>query len=166
MSQDNCILENREKIKVRRKQTQETKDKISKKHKGKKLSEETKLRIAASHRGKKLTQETKDKISKRSKGKIISEETRKKLSLSCKGRKLSESTKLKISKGNRGRIVSTETRELIRQKMIDDKRTKLVMVDNVLFKSIRETAKYFKVSENCVRKRCNSLNFYGWSFVN
>ena len=51
--------------------TEETKDKISKKHKGKKLTEKTKLKMSISHKGKKHTEETKRKISESSKGEKI-----------------------------------------------------------------------------------------------
>lgn len=71
--------------------SQETKDKISKKHKGKKLSLEHRQKLSDNHArpslGKKLSEEAKNKLSILHKGKKLSEEHKKKLSDIKKGRK-------------------------------------------------------------------------------
>ena len=86
-----------------RKHTQETKDKISKAHKGKKLSEDVKKKISEALRGRKpwntgkhLSDETKRRMSK----------TRRRIGQkppSRKGMHLSEETCRKISEGNKGK---------------------------------------------------------------
>lgn len=73
----------------------DTKEKISQKNKGRKLSEEHKKLI--NPLGRKLSDETKNKISTSNKGRIVSEETREKISKTSTGRKLPRSTKDNIS---------------------------------------------------------------------
>lgn len=65
--------------------TQESKDKISKIHKGKKLSEEHILKFCKSNIGKKMKEDIKLKISKKLTGRLFSNETKSKLSEQKKG---------------------------------------------------------------------------------
>lgn len=112
--------------------TQETKDKISLKEKGKiipdtvkaKMSEaktgennsffgkrhteETKKKISEKKTGTKLTSEHKEKISKSGKGRKHTEESKKKMSEIAKGRKHTEETKIKLSEIRRARILARE----------------------------------------------------------
>jgi len=107
--------------------TDEAKQKMSQKRKGKKRkphTDETKLKISQSQKGKKrnpCTNETKAKISQSNKGKSFSDEHKKKLSDAKKGKPAhnkskprSEETKLKISqalKGKNTRPKSAETKK-------------------------------------------------------
>ena len=101
------------------KHTQEFKNRVSEKLKGKIVSKETKekLRISALKRPKRImSEESKKKISESLKGKPRSEETKKKISIAhqgnkhCLGKKCSEETKKKISEKLKGRIISEESR--------------------------------------------------------
>ena len=86
-------------------------------NKGKKLSPQTRRKISEALKGKKgkeRSPETRRKISEANKGRKHSPETRRKISKIQskiqKGRKHSPETRRKISKGNKGKIVSPETR--------------------------------------------------------
>ena len=70
------------------KHSDETKEKISKKHKGKKLSDITKLKLSEYNKVKKWSQEQKDKFIKIQTGHLTSEETRVKISKATKGKNL------------------------------------------------------------------------------
>ena len=105
--------------------SQEQKDKISDKNKGKIRTEEMKRRLSESHKGKHHSEETNLKISAArigkytginspNYGKHLSEETKNRISESLNGRHLLEETKRKISESEKGKIVSDETRELLR----------------------------------------------------
>lgn len=78
-----------------------------------KHSEETKQILAEKHRGKKLTEEHKKKISEGGKGQVRSEETRANLSKALKGKK--------FKSGADRKPVSAEARENIRQARIGKK---------------------------------------------
>lgn len=110
--------------------TEEIKNNISIKNKGKIVSEESRLKMSLSKKGKKghlKSEETKLKISKANKGKIRDEETKLKISESIKEMwlnghydnknnshgPLSEETKLKISESLKGRVFSEETKNKI-----------------------------------------------------
>lgn len=92
------------------KHNDETKQKISLSHKGKKLSDEHKQKLSLVNKGKPshnkgvpMSEEQKQKISLSLKGKKPSEETKQKLSLVRKGKKRSSETKQKISLANKGK---------------------------------------------------------------
>lgn len=63
-----------------------------------KHSEETKQKMSKSHKGKTLSEETKNKIGKANKGKTHSEESKRKLSKAHEGKKHSEESKMNMSK--------------------------------------------------------------------
>ncbi len=94
------------------KHSQETKDKIGNKHRGKKcpprppMPDNTRLKISRANKGKVRSQEIRDIITEKLTGKKHSEATLLKMSKSQKGRKHSVETKQKISIGNNafGRI--------------------------------------------------------------
>jgi restriction endonuclease Mrr len=71
----------------------ETRNKISEKNKGKKLSDEHKRKLSE----KKHSEETKNKISEKKRGVILSEETKKKMSDKRKGMKFSDEHKTRLS---------------------------------------------------------------------
>jgi group I intron endonuclease len=88
----------------------ETRKKISKALKGKKLSEQTKRKMSAVRKGKKHSEEAKRKMSDTLKGKPKSEEHIRKISDAFKGRKISEETKRKISDAQKGKKHSAESK--------------------------------------------------------
>lgn len=65
----------------------ETRQKMSKAHKGQNLTEKTKLKISKANKGRVVSLETRQKISTANKGKIITEETKIKMSKAAKGNK-------------------------------------------------------------------------------
>jgi len=82
--------------------TQDQKDVISKRNKGRPLTEETKKKLSIANTGHIIPEEVRVKISNANKGKTKSEETKKKLSLANKGRVISEEQKKLISETNKG----------------------------------------------------------------
>lgn len=86
--------------------SEETKRKLSKINKGKKLSEKTKIKIGMANKGKIISKETREKQSFANRGQVVSKETRIKLSKAMKGKKnnpFTEETRLKISKAMKGK---------------------------------------------------------------
>jgi hypothetical protein len=88
--------------------SEETKMKMSKAQKGRKLTEETKRKIGEANKGKYHSEETKKRLSeilngnKRSLGKHLTTEQKKKISETLKGRVFSEEHKRKISEAHKG----------------------------------------------------------------
>jgi group I intron endonuclease len=82
-------------------QSEETKQKIREKAKGRKQSEQTKRKLSEVNKGHKYNL-----------GKKRSEETRKKMSESNKGKKHSEETKQKMSEAKCKKVINTETGEI------------------------------------------------------
>ena len=99
--------------------SEESRQKMSKANKGKKLSEETKRKLAIAstgnknNLGKKFSEETKRKISESNMGRIASVETRHKISKALTGKTLSEETKRKIADKHKGKRMSEETKAKI-----------------------------------------------------
>jgi hypothetical protein len=101
--------------------SEEQKQKIGNKHKGKKLSEETKQKLSIANKGKKLSEEHKQKLLIANKGKPKSEEHKQKISIANKGKtshnkgkKLSEEHKQKLLIANKGKKLSEETKQKLR----------------------------------------------------
>jgi group I intron endonuclease len=69
--------------------------------KGKRNSEETKKKMSAAKKGKLASEESKLKMSVAQKGRTVTEETRAKISATLKGKPLSEEHKQNISNGKR-----------------------------------------------------------------
>jgi group I intron endonuclease len=67
------------------------------------FSEETKQRISQSHKGKKISVEVKFKLSEAGKKRKHSEETRNKMSKTHRGKTFSEETKIKMSEAQKGK---------------------------------------------------------------
>lgn len=106
--------------------SEQTRLKISKAHKGKKLSEDHKKKLSIAFTGernhfygKTHSKQAVKKMSLSSKNRVYTEETRKKMSESQKGRKHSEETKKKISSKNKGLKRSKEQIERHRQMLIE-----------------------------------------------
>ena len=97
--------------------TNETKNIISEKLKGRPLSDATKLKMSESKIGKKLSDETKLKISNFNKGKLRTEEHKKKLSVSHIGLKQSLETIEKRVKSNTGKKRTAETKKKMSDNM-------------------------------------------------
>lgn len=96
------------------KHTEEYKQDMSKRLKGRKLSEEHKRKISEANKGRKhrpMTDAEKQHLSRVNTGRIVSEETRKKRSAALKGRKFSEETLAKMSSGQKKRFENLEERE-------------------------------------------------------
>lgn len=95
--------------------SQETKEKLSKALKGRKIPIETRKKMALRQIGKTLSSDVKTKISQKLAGRTLSEEHRAKLSLSHIGQKNphSEDWRRKVSQANKGRTFS----EMSKQKM-------------------------------------------------
>jgi len=105
--------------------SQETKDKISIAHKGKKLwTDEQKVAIGKRQEGKKRSPETIENMIKANVGKYVrSEETKEKMRLANIGKKLTIETRRKMSETRKGKKQSPETIEKRRQKLIGKHRT-------------------------------------------
>lgn len=96
------------------KHTEEHKEKMSKRFKGRQLSEEHKRKISEANRGRKkraMTEEEKQHLSRVNTGRIVSEETRQKRSATLKGRTYSEETLARMSAGQKKRFENQEERQ-------------------------------------------------------
>jgi hypothetical protein len=100
--------------------SKETREKLSKANKGKRLTEEQIKKMSESLKGRisprkgvTLTDKTKEKIREKRKLQITTEETKKKMSQAMMGRVLTEEWKQKISKSNTGKKFSDETKKKI-----------------------------------------------------
>lgn len=106
--------------------TEETKNKMSVAHTGKKHSEEARHKMSETRKGMKLSDEAKKKIGDAHRGKVVSEETRHRISEANKGKTLSEETKRKLSEAHKGKVVSEETR----RRMSEAKKRKKLMEEH------------------------------------
>lgn len=95
----------------------ETREKMSKAHKGKIISEETRKKIGKFHKGKIVSEETRKRIGLANKRRFESEEARQQMSKSCQGKILSEATKQKISEARKGMKLSETAKQKISQKL-------------------------------------------------
>jgi group I intron endonuclease len=95
---------------IRKPVSDETRKKLSKAHKGRKLSPEHVEKLRQANLGKPVSEETKEKLRQANLGKHHSEETKKKIGLLSKGQKMSESAKEKLRLANIGRKMTEEQR--------------------------------------------------------
>ena len=95
--------------------SEETRQKMSRSHKGHEVSGKVKRKLSEINKGKKLSEEHKKKIGEAHKGKKLSAETKKKVSESRKGREHSRETRQKMSESHKGKKVSRETRDKLRE---------------------------------------------------
>jgi hypothetical protein len=94
--------------------SEETKQKISIKNKGRKLSNEAKQKIGNASRGRvgyRHTEEAKQKISVANSGSVRSEETRKRMSESAKGKRKTDEHRKNISNALKGRKLTEQTKQ-------------------------------------------------------
>jgi hypothetical protein len=152
--------------------SEETKNKIGKIHKGRKLTQEHKDKLRDSHLGKTHTIEAKNKVSMFNKGKIHSEETRNKLSVAHTGKILSDETKLKISKAQKemgrigekhqfyGKHHNEETKKVLRQKCGVP-----ISINDKIYSSSKTASLELKMSRNTIRQRINDNNYPNYFIV-
>jgi hypothetical protein len=88
----------------------ETKEKMSKSHKGKVLSEATKAKISAANKTMYFSEEHRAKISAAKKGAVFTPEARANMSAAHKGKPLSEGHKASLRKAAKNRPLSTRCR--------------------------------------------------------
>lgn len=122
--------------------------------------------------GREVKQSTRDKLSLSNKGKFYGDklvlsnslkkvwqdpmsifnsiEYRKKLSNSLTGRVVSKDTRNKISKANSGKNNGMSVK---------------IKVDNIIYETRRECARFYNISETAVTKRCKSKNFTNWKII-
>ena len=103
----------------------ETKAKLSRMNKGKKLSEDHKEKLSKAMKGIKKTNEHKAALSKAQKGKKHTAETIAKMVKARKGRVLSEESKAKISKSLKGHKISKETKAKISASLTGKRRKEI-----------------------------------------
>jgi hypothetical protein len=125
----------------------ETRNKISEKNKGKKLSDEHKRKLSE----KKHSEETKNKISEKKRGVILSEETKKKMS----DKIISDETKKKMSDKRKGMKFSDEHKTRLSEKkmkpIIMYTYPKMNFIQE--FNSIYEASINLKLNRNYICKR-------------
>ena len=128
-----------------------------------KMSDETKQKLSIAHKGKKLSNETKIKISKFNKGKVLSEEHREKISESRKGIRVSESAKEKLRQFN---LLHSPVSIMVAQ--IDPQTDCVIKI----YKNGLQASKILKFKNpshiyDCCRKDKNRKTAYGykWEFV-
>jgi group I intron endonuclease len=97
--------------------SEETRKKLSKASKGRKMSEVVKKKISESLKGKIVSEETKEKLKLINFGKKFSEETKQKMSSSKKNYVYTESQKKKMSESATGRKHTKQTLEKLSQKI-------------------------------------------------
>lgn len=131
------------------------KEKLSNSRKGRKISESTKNKLSLKNKNKffgdKLHLSEKVKEAWSDPNSIFnSPEYREKLSNAGKKRKWSDATKRKISESKIG------GKNGMAQK---------IQVDNIIYETRRDCAKYYNISEPAVTKRCLSKNFTNWKLL-
>lgn len=129
--------------------SEEARNKISRIHKGKKLTKKQIDSLVNSNTGRKHSLETRLKISKANKGKCVSPESRMKISRALTGRKLSKQAKINISNGHKGIKQSGDwkTKRLeVHKKKVDI----LDLHNNIVaqFNSIKDAAKFLNISKS------------------
>ena len=128
-------------------------------------NEETVEKIRIANTGRKQSQETKDKISAANKGRLISEDTRSKLRIASADRISSPEVIVKMQEARRNSPTYSE--QLKRIADIGKARSLKVNADGKVFSSIKDTATYFNISPQAVRRRLDSKTeqFRNWSYL-
>ena len=122
------------------------------------MTNETKQKLSIAHQGKKLSKEHKDRIGLSCSGKKRSEETKTLMSQSFKGRTHSEETRKKISEATTGRVAhnqgvaqSEETKLKLSQSKNSIK-IKVLCIDNgTIYESISAAARSLNVSKRAIQ---------------
>lgn len=133
-------------------------------------TDETKYKISKSRIGKftgdknpffrkKHTKETIDIIKEKRAKQKFSEESRLKMSIARKGK----------SSGRKGKINSEEHRKKIKESLAKISHpkpsSKKCKIDNMVFESGVEAAKFFKIPDSTVRDRLRNDNFKNWTWI-
>lgn len=164
--------------------TESTRNKIRNGNLGKKLSDEHKQKLSVAFSGsnhplygKHHSKETREKISKSHQNKIVSSETREKLRIAGTGRKITEETriKLRLAQGGEnhpmyGKKHKPEVVEQMKTRMIGNKISprKKCQIDLIIFESLSDACKYFKISYETLQKRLKSgdTKWTTWNYLN
>lgn len=152
--------------------TQEHKDKISKKLKGRVFSEEHIKKNIESKLGKKRSKETCNNISESRKGIKLSDETKRKISEAGKVRTHSKETKNKMSISQKGKIVSEKTKQKLKQHKNNKPVLQFDIDENLIneFISIRDAAKQNDLDMSriwkCCHKKAKTTGGFKWEFKN
>ena len=131
----------------------------------------------------------KEKLSKAGKGRIPSDEHKEKIRLKNIGRFMGDSENLsnklkelwkdpssifndpeyrqRLSESHLGHTVSDETKQKIRDTKIGGLNPMAIKikVDDIIYETRRDCAKFFGISETAVTKRCKSKNFKNWKII-
>lgn len=131
-------------------------------NKGVAFSEEVKSRMSESAKGKTLSNETKKKMSeirKGRKGKPVSNEAKIKMSVAKKGKKLTEEHKLNMSISRKGRTSPMKGKPC--------KTRKPLMIDGVMYTSIKEAHLKLGINASTINRRCCSkkIKFENYKFI-
>lgn len=167
--------------------SEETKKKLSKLKKGKRLTEETKQKLRLVNLGRKASEETKQKLRIKNLGKKLSEEHKIKISQSNKGKKHTIETKEKLRKANLLENLSPEvlerrrqsqkrktyrdseeTRRIKSEKMRCKNGTKIYCIElNKEFGSIADAARQLGLKSPSISRVCNNYRktIYGFHFI-
>lgn len=133
--------------------SKEAKEKISKTHKGRKLTDKHKKKIKQNSSkywlGKKRSDEMKLKLKEYRTGLKMAQETKNKISISLKGRKFSEEHRRKIGEANSRRTLTQETRQKWSKKVIDTK-------TGIVYNSIKEAAFVLNISYSTLQNRISN----------
>lgn len=128
--------------------------------------------LSLRRKGKHHTKETKQRLQEMHKGKVFGDSkktsnTLKKMWKDPNSIFNNPEYRKRLSEAGKKRVWSDETKEKIRKSKIGENSPVAVkiMVDDVLYISIRECAKHFGISEPAVTKRCKSKNFNNWKIV-
>ena len=165
--------------------SEETKQKISNAHKGKKRSKESILKQSETLKGHIHSEETKKKIGEANSRRIWSDESKEKLRNANIGRVFSKEHKEKISEGLKGRIPSEKNRAITAQKnkeriWTDEARKKIsdanrgrpapnkkrvVCVESdVIYDSATEAANSLNISRSLISRVCEKKGKTAGSF--
>lgn len=131
-----------------REMSSESREKISKAHKGKKVSKESIEKRVAQLRNRPLSEEHKRSISISNTGRKVTDEFRKKMSIINIGKHHSEETKKKLSEINTGKTLSYETRIKYSKKVIDSS-------TGIIYNCSRDVAEIFNLKPKVLRHRLN-----------
>lgn len=165
--------------------SEETRRKLSEKHKGKKISEEHRQKIIQNHAfkgkkrpehslrmrgenhpfyGKKLSKEHVKNMSEVRRGKKMADETKLKISKSLKGRSRPDDVKKKISESNKGKHMhwlgkkhTEETKEKMSNSSKNKRKIEVIYNDGKIdfFNSVKECSQCFDVSYSFISGICN-----------
>lgn len=134
--------------------TEETREKISKALKGRKVSEETKLKQSLAIKGKKLgprPENVKEKLRNAHLGRKLTDLQKEKIRLSMLGRKQTDETKKKLSLKNK---ISNKFQSI------------KIIIDEIEYDSYGEVSRILSIPKGTIHKRCKSVYFPNYVILN